>query len=59
MTDAARRYLHVLGEMEVARVRGALDRQDAIGYARALDEMWAGLSEEDRAEIERVLAEDP
>ena len=55
MTEAAKRYLELLNEMEWHRATEGLTRPQEIAFAAQLDGMWTKLGDEEQASIEREL----
>jgi hypothetical protein len=55
MTEAAKRYLELMNEMEWHRATKGLTRAQEIELAAQLDRMWTKLSENEQATIEREL----
>lgn len=55
MTEAAKRYLELLNEMEWHRATKGLGRADELDFAARLDRIWIDLGEIEREAIEQEL----
>jgi hypothetical protein len=55
MTEAAKRYLELLNEMEWHRATTGLTRPDELDFAARLDRIWLKLGEIEREAIEQEL----
>lgn len=56
MTEAVKRYLELLNEMEWHRATKGLTRAQEIEFAAQLDRMWTKLGDAEQESIERELA---